>query len=132
MMINKVTPTILLILVAFIGASSSVARENVEVVGSSTVYPFATVVAERYGRASGKPTPKIESTGSGGGMKLFCSGVGTNYPDVTNASRRMKKSEFDKCQKNGVRDIIEVQVGYDGIVNANSIKSAPMNRARCK
>jgi len=130
MMINKVTPTILLILVAFIGASSSVARENVEVVGSSTVYPFATVVAERYGRASGKPTPKIESTGSGGGMKLFCSGVGTNYPDVTNASRRMKKSEFDKCQKNGVRDIIEVQVGYDGIVIANSIKSAPMKISR--
>lgn len=130
MMINKITPTIVLILVTFIGASSSIARENVEVVGSSTVYPFATVVAERYGRASGKPTPKIESTGSGGGMKLFCSGVGTNYPDVTNASRRMKKSEFDKCQKNGVRDIIEVQVGYDGIVIANSIESKPMQISR--
>jgi phosphate transport system substrate-binding protein len=98
-MINKFISISVLALIAVTGASVSVARENVEVVGSSTVYPFATVVAERYGRASGKPTPKIESTGSGGGMKLFCSGVGTNYPDVTNASRRMKKSEFDKCQK---------------------------------
>ena len=90
-MINKIIPVVVLMFVALTGASSSIARENVEVVGSSTVHPFATVVAERYGRASGKPTPKIESTGSGGGMKLFCGGVGTNYPDVTNASRRMKK-----------------------------------------
>ena len=75
---------------ASISATSSMARESIEVVGSSTVYPFSTVVAERSGRASGKLTPKIESTGSGGGMKLFCSGVGTNYPDITNSSRRMK------------------------------------------
>ena len=129
-MINKIIPVVVLMFVALTGASSSIARENVEVVGSSTVYPFATVVAERYGRASGKPTPKIESTGSGGGMKLFCGGVGTNYPDVTNASRRMKKSEFDKCQSNGVKDIIEVQIGYDGIVIANAVDSKPMQLSR--
>jgi len=123
-MTNKqITSAIFFAMVALIGASSATARENVEVVGSSTVYPFATVVAERYGRASGKPTPKIESTGSGGGMKLFCSGLGTNYPDVTNASRRIKKSEFNKCQANGVKEIIEVQIGYDGIVIANSINA---------
>jgi phosphate transport system substrate-binding protein len=106
------------------------ARDSIEVVGSSTVYPFSTVVAERYGRASGKPTPKIESTGSGGGMKLFCSGVGTNYPDITNSSRRMKASEFKLCQSNGVKEVIEVQIGYDGIVIANSIKAAPMKLSR--
>ncbi|MDG1475168.1 MAG: PstS family phosphate ABC transporter substrate-binding protein [Porticoccaceae bacterium] len=108
----------------------SFARESIEVVGSSTVYPFSTVVAERYGRASGKSTPKIESTGSGGGMKLFCSGVGTNYPDITNASRRIKMSEFKKCQGNGVKDIVEVQIGYDGIVIANSVETKPMNLTR--
>ena len=96
----------------------SVARESVEVVGSSTVYPFSTVVAERYGRSTGNPTPKIESTGSGGGMKLFCSGVGTNHPDITNSSRRIKMSEFKKCQSNGVKDIIEIQVGIDGLALA--------------
>jgi phosphate transport system substrate-binding protein len=115
---------------ASMSATSSMARESIEVVGSSTVYPFSTVVAERYGRASGKLTPKIESTGSGGGMKLFCSGVGTNYPDITNSSRRMKSSEFKKCQANGVKEVIEVQVGYDGIVIANSVESAPVELSR--
>ena len=130
-MFNKITlfstaTTLAVILMSPI----SVARESVEVVGSSTVYPFSTVVAERYGRSTGNPTPKIESTGSGGGMKLFCSGVGTNYPDITNSSRRIKMSEFKKCQSNGVKDIIEVQVGYDGIVIANSVDAAPMNLTR--
>ena len=115
---------------ASISATSSMARESIEVVGSSTVYPFSTVVAERYGRASGQLTPKIESTGSGGGMKLFCSGVCTNYPDITNSSRRMKSSEFKKCQANGVKEVIEVQVGYDGIVIANSVESAPVELSR--
>lgn len=110
--------------------SIAMARESVEVVGSSTVYPFATVVAERYGRASGMPTPKIESTGSGGGMKLFCSGVGTNYPDITNASRRIKMSEFKKCQSNGVKEVIEVHIGYDGIVIANSTDADVMDLSR--
>lgn len=99
-------------------------RDYISVVGSSTVYPFATVVAERFGRASGATTPKVESTGTGGGMKLFCAGVGTAHPDMTGASRQIKKSEFDQCQANGVKDIIEIQIGFDGIVLANS-KKAP-------
>lgn len=106
------------------------ARDYVSVVGSSTVYPFATVVAERFGKSTGNATPKVESTGSGGGMKLFCSGVGTEHPDVTNASRRMKSSEFKLCQDNGVKDVIEVLIGYDGIVVANSKAKAPMKLTR--
>jgi phosphate transport system substrate-binding protein len=106
------------------------ARDYVSVVGSSTVYPFATVVAERFGKSTGTATPKVESTGSGGGMKLFCSGVGTEHPDVTNASRRMKSSEFKLCQDNGVKDVIEVLIGYDGIVVANSKAKAPMKLTR--
>ena len=77
------------VLAGLLITANAFARDNIEVVGSSTVYPFSTVVAERYGRSTGKATPKIESTGSGGGMKLFCSGVGTNYPDITNSSRRI-------------------------------------------
>lgn len=95
-------------------------RDTVSIVGSSTVYPFATVVAETYGKKTGNPTPKIESTGSGGGLKLFCSGDGIDTPDITNASRRIKKSEFDKCHSNGVTDITEALIGFDGIVMANS------------
>ena len=106
--------------------ATAASRDYVSIVGSSTVYPFATVVAERFGRSTGNPTPKIESTGSGGGMKLFCAGVGTQHPDITNASRRMKKGEFETCQANGVKDITEVMIGYDGIVVANSAKSQRM------
>jgi phosphate transport system substrate-binding protein len=102
--------------------ATAIARDTISIVGSSTVYPFATTVAERFGRG-GNPTPKIESTGSGGGLKLFCQGVGTDTPDITNASRRMKKSEFEQCQSNGIKDITEVVVGYDGIVVANSAKA---------
>jgi len=129
-MIQRTVSAMLFAAVSVAAASSAVARDSIEVVGSSTVYPFSTVVAERYGRASGSPTPKIESTGSGGGMKLFCSGVGTNYPDITNSSRRMKASEFQKCQANGVKEIVEVQIGYDGIVIANSVESATMQLSR--
>ena len=100
-------------------------RDSVSIVGSSTVYPFATVVAERFGRSTTFKTPKVESTGSGGGLKLFCKGVGANTPDITNASRRIKQSEYDACQDNGVTDIVEVLVGYDGIAIANS-KKAPL------
>jgi len=100
-------------------------RDTISIVGSSTVYPFATVVAERFGRSTNFKTPKIESTGSGGGLKLFCKGVGANTPDVTNSSRRIKKSEYDDCQANGVTDVIEVLIGYDGIALANAA-SAPV------
>lgn len=101
-------------------STPAMARDTVNVVGSSTVYPFATVVAERFGRNTDFPTPKLESTGSGGGLKLFCAGIGTQHPDITNASRRMKKSEFELCQSNGVKEITEVKIGADGIVIANS------------
>ncbi len=100
-------------------AQAQATRDFISIVGSSTVYPFSTVVAERFGRSTDFPTPKIESTGSGGGLKLFCSGVGVQYPDITNASRRIKQSEIDDCAANGVTDIIEVKIGYDGIVLAN-------------
>ncbi|MGI9265058.1 MAG: substrate-binding domain-containing protein [Gammaproteobacteria bacterium] len=99
------------------------ARNYISIVGSSTVYPFATVVAEQFGRTTDFKTPKIESTGSGGGLKLFCSGVGVDHPDVTNSSRRIKQSEVDSCATNGVKDIVEVKIGYDGIVLANSNKA---------
>jgi phosphate transport system substrate-binding protein len=105
-------------------------RNTISVVGSSTVYPFATVVAERFGKKTSYSTPKIESTGSGGGMKLFCNGVGLDTPDITNASRRIKKSEFDKCQANGVKDIIEVHIGFDGIAVANSNKAQQLELTR--
>lgn len=104
-------------------AGTAQARDNIEVVGSSTVYPFATVVAETYAKKSGNAAPKIESTGSGGGMKLFCAGTGVDTPDITNASRRIKEKELKKCAANGVSPI-EVKVGYDGIAIANA-KNAP-------
>ena len=111
-------------------AGAGSARDYISIVGSSTVYPFATVVAEQFGKTTSFKTPKIESTGSGGGLKLFSAGVGVEHPDITNASRRIKKSEFEKCQKNGVKDIIEVKVGYDGIVLAYSKKTKQMNISR--
>jgi len=101
-------------------APAQAARDYISVVGSSTVYPFATVVAEQFGRTTDFKTPKIESTGSGGGLKLFCAGVGVEHPDVTNSSRRIKASEVEMCAANGVNDIIEVKIGYDGIVLANA------------
>lgn len=106
------------------------ARDHIMIVGSSTVYPFATVVAENFGKTSGFKTPIIESTGSGGGMKLFCAGVGEEHPDITNSSRRIKKSEFDRCQENGVKDIVEVKVGYDGIVLGSSKEAQHLDLAR--
>lgn len=105
-------------------AGAAEARDQIRIVGSSTVYPFTTTVAENFGKATGSKTPIVESTGTGGGMKLFCAGVGTEHPDFTNASRRMKSSELEQCHANGVNDVIEIKVGYDGIVIANS-KSGP-------
>lgn len=104
-------------------AANAFARDGISVVGSSTVYPFATVVAERFGRTSRFPTPKIEATGSGGGLKLFCSGIGVNTPDITNASRRIKPSEYEMCKANGVTDVVEVLIGFDGIAVANSVNA---------
>ena len=105
------------------------ARDQISVVGSSTVYPFSTVVAENFGRDTGMKTPKIESTGSGGGMKLFCAGLGVNHPDITNSSRRIKKTELEKCTKAGI-EVVEIKVGYDGIVIANSKKGEKFNLSK--
>jgi len=104
-------------------AGTAQARDQIKIVGSSTVYPFATVVAEKFGKSTPFKTPVVESTGSGGGLKLFCAGAGERHPDITNASRRIKASEVKRCAKNGITDIIEVKVGYDGIVLANSKKT---------
>ncbi len=94
------------------------ARDQIKIVGSSTVYPFSSAVAEELGAITKYPTPVVESTGSGGGMKLFCTGTDLNTPDITNASRRMKTSEFIMCERNGVTDITEAIIGYDGIAFA--------------
>lgn len=108
-----------------LAATAAHARDNIEIVGSSTVYPFSTTVAEQFAKKSGMTAPKVESTGTGGGLKLFCSGAGVDTPDIANASRRMKKSELETCTKNGVKDITEVQIGFDGIAIANA-KSSPV------
>jgi phosphate transport system substrate-binding protein len=110
--------------VGVIGAAE--ARDEIRIVGSSTVFPFSTTVAEQFGKSSSFATPVVESTGSGGGMKLFCAGVGEDHPDMTNASRRIKKSEFETCTANGI-DITEVKIGFDGIVLANAKSGAEMN-----
>lgn len=120
----------LLLSASFSGLQAASARDYISIVGSSTVYPFATVVAENFGKTTRFKTPKIESTGSGGGLKLFCAGVGVQHPDITNASRRIKKSEVKMCAKNGVKGIVEVKIGYDGIVLANSKKAAPIKLTR--
>jgi len=106
------------------GASG--ARDYINVVGSSTVYPFSTVVAEQFGKATQFKAPKVESTGTGGGLKLFCDGVGVKFPDIANASRRIKPSEVAQCKQNGVSEIVELKIGYDGIVLANAKKAKPL------
>jgi phosphate transport system substrate-binding protein len=107
-------------------AGAASARDQIRIVGSSTVYPFTTAVAEQFGKATGGKTPIVESTGTGGGAKIFCEGVGVDKADVTNASRRMKKGEYELCQKNGVKDIVEINIGFDGLTLAQSKAGAPM------
>ena len=101
-------------------ATPAEARDQIRIVGSSTVYPFSTTVAETFGKTTQFKTPVVESTGSGGGLKLFCGGIGTDHPDITNASRQIKSSEIELCKKNGVTSIREALVGYDGIAIANA------------
>lgn len=115
--------TISAVALAAAAAPAFADRDQIKIVGSSTVFPFSTTVAERFGKSTDFKTPVVESTGSGGGLKLFCAGVGEKHPDITNASRRIKASEVEKCAANGVTDVVEAKVGYDGIVFANS-KSA--------
>ena len=107
-------------LVALTAVPALAARDQIRIVGSSTVYPFTTAVAEQFGKASGMKTPVVEATGTGGGMKLFCAGVGEDTPDFTNASRRIKKGEFEDCAKNGVTEVVEIKVGFDGLSIAQS------------
>ncbi|MES2289656.1 MAG: substrate-binding domain-containing protein [Pseudomonadota bacterium] len=122
----RITALALLATVALSGCESSGdagSRDQIRIVGSSTVYPFATAVAEQFKNRNPKfKSPIIESTGTGAGMKLFCAGVGARYPDVADASRRMKASEYEMCRKNGVGSIVEIQIGLDGIAFAESSK----------
>ena len=119
-----------LVTLAVLVPASAGARDQIRIVGSSTVYPFATVVAETFGRGGKFKTPIVESTGTGGGLKLFCAGVGVDQPDIATASRRIKASEVELCAKNGVTSITEVKIGYDGIVVAHSTKGAGMPLTR--
>jgi phosphate transport system substrate-binding protein len=106
------------------------ARDSINIVGSSTVYPFTTIVAEQFGRGGRFKTPKVESTGTGGGIKLFCNGVGPQFPDIVNASRRIKNTELASCAQNGVKEVVEIKVGYDGIVLAENKSGASLSLSR--
>ena len=117
-------------LVAVVAATAASARDQIRIVGSSTVFPFSAAVAEQFGRSTDFQTPVVESTGSGGGLKLFCAGIGVEHPDITNASRRMKQKEFALCAENGVTGITEAVVGYDGIVVANAMSGPDFSITR--
>jgi phosphate transport system substrate-binding protein len=114
-------------LILLLYAGGALARDQIQIVGSSTVYPFASYVAEEFGSVSRYPTPVVESTGTGGGMKLFCSGNTMDSPDIANASRPMRVKEFYLCNRNGVNNITEVKFGYDGIVIAQSVDNEDLN-----
>lgn len=124
MTLSKITVALLAASALTISLS---ARDQIKIVGSSTVYPFSSSVSEELGATTKFPTPVVESTGSGGGMKLFCAGDDMNTPDITNASRRMKIEEFDTCAKNGVTDITEAVIGFDGITFAQSKANKPFD-----
>lgn len=115
---------------AALTATAATARDEIRIVGSSTVFPFSTAVAEQFGKKTDFATPVVESTGSGGGIKLFCAGVGAEHPDIANSSRRMKMSEYEMCRDNGVKDIIEVKIGFDGIVIGNAIDAPTFDLTR--
>jgi phosphate transport system substrate-binding protein len=128
MLISSLAASVMLGLSATAQAQS--ARDSINIVGSSTVYPFTTTVAEQFGRQGKFKTPKVESTGTGGGIKLFCNGVGPQFPDIANASRRMRPAELQTCQKNGVKDVVEIKVGYDGIVMAENKTGSSLTLTR--
>lgn len=129
-MINSIYRTAIVAAAVVASASAAFARDQIRIVGSSTVYPFTTAVAEQFGKANGGKTPIVESTGTGGGMKIFCEGVGEDKADATNASRRIKKSEFELCEKNGVKEIVEIKVGIDGLTIAHSKAGADAKLTR--
>jgi len=103
-----------------LSATAAAARDEIRIVGSSTVFPYTQAVAEQFANNTGAPAPIVESTGTGGGMQIFCGGVGEQHPDITGASRAMKKSEYELCQSNGVTDITEALIGFDGLSMAVS------------
>ena len=113
MSLLKMTATTLAI--TAISATSAFAREEIRIVGSSTVFPYTQAVSEQFANNTGAPSPIVESTGTGGGMQVFCAGVGEDHPDITGASRAMKASEYELCVANGVTDISEALIGYDGL-----------------
>ena len=127
---KKLTKYLLTATTILLTATVAQARDQIRIVGSSTVYPFATVVAEKFGILTKFKTPVVESTGSGGGLKIFCQGIGPSQVDITNSSRRIKGREIKKCAENGITDITEVKIGYDGIVIANSKNAEQMNLDR--
>jgi len=118
---------LLIVFIMSLMTTISYARDQIKIVGSSTVYPFSTVVAERFGKSGKFNTPVIESTGTGGGMKLFCAGIGVNTPDMSNASRKIKPKEVKLCKDNGVTEITQVIVGLDGIAFTSSVKGKQYN-----
>ena len=124
---KKIIKYLLTTTIILLTATGAQARDQIRIIGSSTVYPFATVVAEKFGISTKFKTPVVESTGSGGGLKIFCQGIGPRYVDITNASRRIKGKEIKKCAENGITDITEVKIGYDGVVIANSKNTEQMN-----
>lgn len=122
---RSLKPSLLAALAVLLSAAlPAQARDQIRIVGSSTIFPFATAAAEEFGKTSGFRTPVVEATGSGGGLKLFCAGIGPDHPDIANASRRIKPSEVARCARNGIADPVEIKIGYDGIIVANA-KAAP-------
>ncbi len=124
---NKLLGAVATIALLAVADQAHAARDYVWAAGSSTVFPFSTRVAENFSKKTGKKSPKVESLGTGGGIKMFCGGAGEKFPDIANASRPMKKSEFQACQKAGVRDIVEIKIGFDGIVVAADKKAPDYN-----
>ena len=125
---------VIIISCLYLQANASLAmaagRDTINIVGSSMVFPFAKVVAERFGLATSYKTPTVEQTGTGGGFKEFCQGLGVSYADITNASRKIKASEKKRCAKHGVTDILEIPIGFDGIVVANAVESPLLSLSR--
>lgn len=124
---KKLLGTVAAVAVMAVASQAHAARDYVWAAGSSTVFPFTTRVAENFARKTGSKAPKVESLGTGGGFKAFCGGTGEGFPDIANASRPMKKSEFDACAAKGVKDIIAIRIGYDGIVIAVDKDGADYN-----
>ena len=124
---NKLIGAVATVALLAVADQAHAARDYVWAAGSSTVFPFSTRVAENFSKKTGKKSPKVESLGTGGGIKMFCGGAGEKFPDIANASRPMKKSEFLACQKAGVKDIVEIKIGFDGIVVAVDKKGPDFN-----